>query len=193
MRDLIFVAYMLVLLLMAFKRPFIFTLIYAYIDIVAPQRLSYFMLNSIPLSLLVFAAAFLGYIIADDKKDSRFSVRQGAMVILLIYCGYTSFQGALPEDAMEKWDWVWKALVFAIFLPLTLRTKLRIEALALFMVLSAATNRDRRAELDNLAVLFAANVNGWQAAGETDGGAPGSPRGPRLRAAASGDRRAAPT
>ena len=43
------------------------------------------------------------------------------------------------------------------------------------MVLSAATNRDRRAELDNLAVLFAANVNGWQAAGETDGGAPGSP------------------
>src|SRR5690554_303683 len=139
MRDLIFVAYMLVLLLMAFKRPFIFTLIYAYIDIVAPQRLSYFMLNSIPLSLLVFAAAFLGYIIADDKKDSRFSVRQGAMVILLIYCGYTSFQGALPEDAMEKWDWVWKALVFAIFLPLTLRTKLRIEALALFMVLSAAT------------------------------------------------------
>ncbi|HEY9090422.1 putative O-glycosylation ligase, exosortase A system-associated [Parasphingorhabdus sp.] len=139
MRDLIFVGYLLLLLLLAFKRPFIFTLIYAYIDIVAPQRLSYFMLNSIPLSLLVFAAAFLGYIIADDKQDSRFSVRQGAMVILLIYCGYTTFQGALPEDAMEKWDWVWKALVFAIFLPLTLRTKLRIEALALFMVLSAAT------------------------------------------------------
>jgi probable O-glycosylation ligase (exosortase A-associated) len=32
---------------------------------------------------------------------------------------------------------VWKALVFAIFLPLTLRTRLRIEAVALVMVLSA--------------------------------------------------------
>ena len=139
MRDLVFVAYLLALLFLAFKRPFIFTLVYAYIDIVAPQRLSYFLLNSIPLSLIVFGMAFLGYMVADDKKDSRFSVRQGAMVLLLLYCGYTSFQGALPEDAMEKWDWVWKALVFAIFLPLTLRTKLRIEALTLFMVLCAAT------------------------------------------------------
>ncbi len=139
MRDLVFVAYLLALLFLAFKRPFIFTLIYAYIDIVAPQRLSYFLLNSVPLSLIVFGMAFLGYLLADDKKDSRFSVRQGAMVLLLLYCGYTTFFGALPEDAAEKWDWVWKALVFAIFLPLTLRTKLRIEALTLFMVLCAAT------------------------------------------------------
>ena len=139
MRDLVFVGYLLALLFLAFKRPFIFTLVYAYIDIVAPQRLSYFLLNSVPLSLIVFGMAFLGYLVADDKKDSRFSVRQGVMVMLLFYCGYTTFQGALPEDAMEKWDWVWKALVFAIFLPLTLRTKLRIEALTLFMVLCAGT------------------------------------------------------
>jgi probable O-glycosylation ligase (exosortase A-associated) len=34
---------------------------------------------------------------------------------------------------------VWKALAFAAFLPLTLRTRLRIESLLLFMVLSAAS------------------------------------------------------
>lgn len=138
MRDLVFVGYLVVLLLIAFKRPFLFTLIYAYVDIVAPQRLSYFMLNSVPVSLIVFAMAFLGYMVADDKKDSRFSVRQGAMVLLLIYCGYTTLQAAVPEAAWAKWDWVWKAMIFAIFLPLTLKTKLRIEALALFMVLCAA-------------------------------------------------------
>lgn len=139
MRDLAFVGYLLALLFLAFKRPFLFTLIYAYVDIVAPQRLSYFMLNSIPLSLIVFALAFLGYIFADDKKDSRFSIRQGMMVLLLAYCGYTTVQAEVPVAALEKWDWVWKALVFAIFLPLTLRTKLRLEALALFMVLCAGT------------------------------------------------------
>ena len=139
MRDLAFVGYVLALLFLAFKRPFLFTLIYAYVDIVAPQRLSYFMLNSIPLSLIVFALAFLGYIFADDKKDSRFSIRQGMMVLLLAYCGYTTVQAEVPVAALEKWDWVWKALVFAIFLPLTLRTKLRLEALALFMVLCAGT------------------------------------------------------
>ncbi|SIN59677.1 probable O-glycosylation ligase, exosortase A-associated [Parasphingorhabdus marina DSM 22363] len=138
MRDLVFVGYLVVLLLIAFKRPFLFTLIYAYVDIVAPQRLSYFMLNSVPVSLIVFAMAFLGYMVADDKKDSRFSVRQGAMVLLLIYCGYTTLQAAVPEAAWAKWDWVWKAMIFAIFLPLTLKTRLRLEALALFMVLCAA-------------------------------------------------------
>lgn len=138
MRDLVFVGYLVVLLLIAFKRPFLFTLVYAYIDIIAPQRLSYFMLNSVPVSLIVFAMAFLGYMVADNKNDSRFSVRQGAMVLLLLYCGYTTIQAAVPEAAFAKWDWVWKAMIFAIFLPLTLKTKLRIEALALFMVLCAA-------------------------------------------------------
>ena len=139
MRDLIFVGYVVALLFLAFKRPFLFTLIYAYVDIVAPQRLSYFMLNSVPLSLIVFALAFLGFMFADNKQDSRFSFRQAMMVLLLIYCGYTTLQAEVPDGALEKWDWVWKALVFAIFLPLTLKTKLRLEALALFMVLCAGT------------------------------------------------------
>ena len=139
MRDLVFVGYLLALLFLAFKRPFLFTLIYAYVDIVAPQRLSYFLLNSVPLSLIVFALAFLGFMFADNKQDSRFSIRQAMMILLLIYCGYTTVQAEVPDAALEKWDWVWKALVFAIFLPLTLRTKLRLEALALFMVLCAGT------------------------------------------------------
>ena len=57
MRDLIFVAYIAIIMLMAFKRPFLFTLVYAYVDIVSPQRLSYFLLNSVPLSLILFALA----------------------------------------------------------------------------------------------------------------------------------------
>ncbi len=139
MRDLFFVGYIVALLFIAFKRPFLFTLIYAYVDIVAPQRLSYFMLNSVPLSLILFALALFGYMFADSKQDSRFSVRQAMMILLLAYCGYTTVQAEVPEAALEKWDWVWKALVFAIFLPLTLKTRLRLEALALFMVLCAGT------------------------------------------------------
>lgn len=139
MRDLVFVGYLCLILLLAFKRPFVFTLVYAYIDIVAPQRLSYFLLNAIPLSLIVFGLAFLGYLVADNKQHSRVSMRQGILFLLLVYCFYTTTQAAVPEFAWEKWDWVWKALVFAMFLPLTLHTKLRIEALALFLVLCAGT------------------------------------------------------
>src|SRR3546814_8490464 len=61
------------------------------------------------------------------------------MVTLLGYCGYTTLHADFPIEAFAKWEWVWKALIFAIFLPLTLRTKLRIEALVLTMVLCASS------------------------------------------------------
>ncbi len=138
MRDLIFVGYLAAIMLLAFKRPFLFTLIYAYIDIVSPQRLSYFLLNSIPLSLVMFALAFLGFLVSDDKKDVRVAPRWVLLLVLLAYCGYTTTVAAEPVAALEKWNWVWKALVFAAFLPLTLHKKLRIEALVLTMVLCAS-------------------------------------------------------
>ena len=138
MRDLFFVGYLGLLLLFAFKRPFLFTLVYAYVDIIAPQRLSYFLLNSIPLSLILFALAFAGFMLSDDKKDVRISPRWVLLIVMLAYCGYTTMEAVEPVAAQEKWAWVWKALVFAAFLPLTLRTRLRIEALALMLVLCAS-------------------------------------------------------
>ena len=138
MRDLIFVGYIALIMLMAFKRPFLFTLVYAYVDIVSPQRLSYFLLNSVPLSLILFALAFLGFLLSDDKKDVRVSPRWFLLILLLGYCGYTTSVAVEPVAALEKWNWVWKALVFASFLPLTLRTKLRMEATVLTMVLCAS-------------------------------------------------------
>ena len=138
MRDLVFVGYLAAILLLAFKRPFIFTLVYAYVDIVAPQRLSYFLLNSIPLSLILFALALLGFLISDNKQNVRVNGRWMLLLLLLAYCGLTTAFADEPIYAAEKWGWVWKALVFAAFLPLTLTTRLRIEALILTIVLCAS-------------------------------------------------------
>ena len=138
MRDIVFVGYLAAILLLAFKRPFLFTLIYAYIDIVTPQKLSYYLLNSIPLSLIVFALALLGFLVGDDKRNVRVSFRWALLILLLVYCGYTTSTAAEPVAAFEKWSWVWKALVFAIFLPLTLHTRLRIEAVILTMILCSS-------------------------------------------------------
>lgn len=139
MRDLVFAFYLLSLLGMALKRPFLLMLVYAYIDIVSPQRLCYYLLNSVPISAIVFGMALLTWLAIDNKADSRISVRQILILVLLAYCGYTTAHADFPVEAAQKWDWVWKALLFAIFLPLTLRTRLRIEALALIMVLCASS------------------------------------------------------
>jgi len=137
MRDLAFVAFLLGLLLLALKRPFLFTLAYMYVDTVSPQRLSYFLLNRVPLSMIVAALALGGWLLMD-KKDFRIAPRQGLILILLAYVTWTTAFADLPLEAWTKWDWVWKAMAFAIFLPFTLRTRLRIEASLLFLTLSAA-------------------------------------------------------
>ncbi len=125
-------------MLLGFKRPFLFVLAYVYIDIVAPQRLTYWLLNSVPISQIAVGLAVLGWAVADKHANSRFTFRQTVMLLFLIYCGVTTTMADFPLPASDKWSWVWKSLIFAIFLPLTLTTRLRMEALALFMTLSAS-------------------------------------------------------
>ncbi|OSZ63192.1 putative O-glycosylation ligase, exosortase A system-associated [Sphingomonas sp. IBVSS2] len=139
MRDLVFVAFLLAFFGMGFRKPFLFVLVYAYIDIVSPQRLTYLLLNSVPISLIAVGLSVLGWLAMDDKRDVRVAPRQLMIVLLLAYCFYTTKNADFKVEALDKWDWVWKALAFAAFLPLTLRTKLRIESLLLFMILSAAS------------------------------------------------------
>lgn len=139
MRDLAFVGFLAALLAFGFRRPFLFVLAYAYIDIVSPQRLTYLLLNSVPISMIAVGLAVAGWLAVDDKSDVRVAPRQFLIVLLLGYCFYTTLHADFPMEAKDKWEWVWKALAFAAFLPLTLRTRLRIESLLLFMVLSAAS------------------------------------------------------
>ncbi|HEX8667959.1 MAG TPA: putative O-glycosylation ligase, exosortase A system-associated [Allosphingosinicella sp.] len=138
MRDLGFVVYLLALIGLGFRRPFLFVLAYAYVDIVSPQHLSYYLLNGAQISIIVACLAIGGWLISDDKKGFTFTGRQALIGMLLLYCGFTTLNADFPKEALEKWDWVWKAMIWAIFLPMTLRTRLRIEAYILFMVLAAA-------------------------------------------------------
>src|SRR3954451_17825179 len=89
-RDLAFVAFLVALLGLGFRRPFLFVLAYIYVDTVAPQRLSYYLLNSLPLSMIVACLAFAGWLLAEKKTDLRFSARQGLMALLLCYAFYTT-------------------------------------------------------------------------------------------------------
>ncbi|WP_375398897.1 putative O-glycosylation ligase, exosortase A system-associated [uncultured Sphingomonas sp.] len=139
MRDLAFIAFLGVLFAIGFRRPFLFVLCYVYIDVVSPQRLSYFLLNSVPISLIAVGLAVSAWALFDDKTGTRLAPRQLLILLLMLYCGVSTRTADFPVDAAEKWDWVWKALAFAFFLPFTLRTRLRIEALLTFMILSAAS------------------------------------------------------
>jgi O-antigen ligase len=134
--DLAITGFTLAFLALGLRRPFVWVLAFIYIDILTPQKISWSLLASLPISLIAFVLAFGGWIALDDKRDTRFSLRQSLIVLLLVYCGLTTMMAEFQTEAAEKWSWVWKALLFAIFLPLTLRTRLRFEAVVTVIVLT---------------------------------------------------------
>jgi putative inorganic carbon (HCO3(-)) transporter len=137
MRDLALIGFLAALLMLALKRPFLFSLAYIYVDTVSPQRISYYLLNTIPLSMIVAGLAMAGWFLADRKDGLAVTGRQWLILALMAYALGTTFNADVPDAAWEKWDWVWKGLAFAFFLPFVLRTRLRIEAALLFLTLSA--------------------------------------------------------
>ena len=137
MIDLALFGFIMAMLALGLRRPFLWVLTYLYIDVLQPQEIGWSITPALPLSLIAFCAAFAGWLLADPKKGSRFTFRQSLLVALLALCAFTTANADFPEFAAEKWAWVWKALVFAIFLPLTLTTRLRLEAVVLTMVLTA--------------------------------------------------------
>ena len=139
MKDIFFLAFIGYALLLGLRRPFLWVLLYVYIDILAPQRIGYSIITTLPLSLIAFAAAFGGWIALDRKEGARLTLRQGLLLALLAYCWWSTGRADFPVEAQFKWEWVWKALLFAIFLPLTLITRARIEGLAMILLLSVAT------------------------------------------------------
>lgn len=136
MTDIFFLGFFGVLMAMGLRRPFLWVLAYLWVDILAPQKIAFGFFASIPVSLVAFCAAFAGWALTDSKQGVRFTFRQGLLLFLLVWCFYTLQGSAFPEAAGTKWDWVWKAMVFAIFLPFTLFTRKRIEAAALVIALT---------------------------------------------------------
>lgn len=136
MVSLVLLAFVAAFAALGLKRPFLWVLLYIYVDIVIPQKVAWGVIQLLPLSLMVFVLAFGGWLLLDDKKGMRLTFRQVLIVALLGWCGMTTLTAQFPVEALAKWDWVWKSLFFAAFLPFTLRTKLRLEATVLVIVLS---------------------------------------------------------
>lgn len=136
MTDIFFLGFFGLIMAMGLRRPFLWVLAYLWVDILAPQKIAFGFFSGIPVSLIAFCAAFAGWALTDSKKGVRFTLRQGLLLFLLVWCYYTLQGSAFPEPAGTKWDWVWKAMFFAIFLPFTLFTRRRMEGAALVIVLT---------------------------------------------------------
>ncbi len=140
MTEIFLLAFFAAILVLGLRRPFLWVLLYLYVDIVSPNKVGTQILTHIPMSLIAFGAVFAGWLLFDTtKKQASFGVRQGLMLALLLYCLMTTITADFADTAWEKWAWVWKTLIFAAFLPMTITTRVRLESAVLFYILALGT------------------------------------------------------
>jgi len=120
--------------------PFVMTLGYVWVDTFQPQAVAYFILNELPVAFIMGAGAFLTYFALDRRSPPPLTLASLCQVGLAIWMTITLSWAELPDRAWVKWDWAFKAMVFAAFVPLVIRSRVQIEAFVQTYVFSLAAN-----------------------------------------------------
>jgi putative inorganic carbon (HCO3(-)) transporter len=120
--------------------PFVMTLGYVWVDTFQPQSVAYFILNELPIAFIMGAAAVLTYILLDRRSPPPLMLVTVCMIGLAIWMTAALLWAELPDRAWGKWDWAFKTMVFATFIPLVIRSRVQIEAFAQTYVFSLAAN-----------------------------------------------------
>jgi putative inorganic carbon (HCO3(-)) transporter len=140
LRSLWLVALYLSFLGLGVATPFVMTLGYVWVDLFRPQDVTFFILNELPVAMIMGAGAVLSYIALDRRSPPPLMLQSVLQVLMAIWMTATLLWAEVPVQAMEKWDWAFKSMVFAAFVPLVIRSRVQIEAFAQTFVFSMAAN-----------------------------------------------------
>jgi len=118
--------------------PFVTSLGYVWVDSFYPQYVGRYVLGGFPVAAVMGTAAVLSYVLMDRRAPPRI----GAMLILTglmaVWMTVTLSWAVAPGSAWVKWDWAFKTVLFAGFLPFVFRSRVQIEALLQVHLLGSA-------------------------------------------------------
>jgi probable O-glycosylation ligase (exosortase A-associated) len=139
-RSLWLVAVYLIFIGLGATAPFVATLGYVWVDTFRPQEVAYFLLNQLPVAMIIGLAAVGSYVLTDRRSPPRFTLETGLQILMAIWVTTTLLWAERPDAAWEKWNWAFKTLAFAAFIPFVIRSRVQIEAFAQIYVFALAAN-----------------------------------------------------
>jgi putative inorganic carbon (HCO3(-)) transporter len=120
--------------------PLVAALGYVWVDTFRPQEVAYILLNQLPVAMITGVVAIGSYILLDRRSPPRLSLETTLQATMAIWITLTLLWAEVPDAAWSKWDWAFKTLVFATFVPFVIRSRVQMEAFAQVYVLSLAAN-----------------------------------------------------
>jgi probable O-glycosylation ligase (exosortase A-associated) len=139
LRSLWLLGLYLAFLALGVVAPFVMTLGYVWVDTFRPQEVAWFILNELPVSLIMGSGAVASYFLVDRRSPPPLTLLSILQVMFAIWMTTTLLWAEVP-GAWIKWDVAFKAVVFAAFVPLVIRSRVQIEAFVTTWVFSLAAN-----------------------------------------------------
>ncbi len=137
MTGLLFSCVTLGLLLLACVRPFVGVILWTWISIMNPHRVTWGPGTDLPWALLACCATVIGCVIAREPRRPR---PNSTILLIAAFCAcitLTSMAGQAPSDMIwSKWDGIFKTFVFLALEGLLLTDRRRIHAMVWILVIS---------------------------------------------------------
>jgi probable O-glycosylation ligase (exosortase A-associated) len=136
MRDLLIMGLVFGLLPFAFGRPYIGALMWVWISLMNPHRLTWGMAYGFPFAMLTAATTVAGVFVSNDR--GRFPAARETTILLLMAFWFTltTMVALIPDGAWYKWNRVIKILIMTIVPLFLLQERNRLRLLLLVMAIS---------------------------------------------------------
>ncbi|GAB2860623.1 putative O-glycosylation ligase, exosortase A system-associated [Pseudoduganella ginsengisoli] len=138
MRDIIIFIIVFGSLPFIFKRPAIGVMMFAWISLMNPHRLTYGAAYDFPFALLLSGCTLISMLMSKDPKSLPSNRVLVALIIFFSWTTITSFFALEPDLAWKEWSRVFKTFFMVLVTLAVIRTELDIKQLTMVITASLA-------------------------------------------------------
>ena len=138
LRSLYILAFFLVVFGLGFAAPFVMTLGYLWADIFRPGEVMTGVFALAPIGDLLAIGAVGAYFLMDRREPPRVSGMTVLLLLFTLWITATTFWAYLPVDAWLALMEALKVMLFALFIPYVIRSRIQIEGFILVFIFAMA-------------------------------------------------------
>jgi probable O-glycosylation ligase (exosortase A-associated) len=137
-RDILLTLYLIGSLPVILISPFYGMLVYSWISLFSPHRLTYSFAHDLPFAMLTAVATLAAWLVSREPKKPPLTALFWMMVILALWTTFTLVVALYPDSGWEKWNVAEKGLLMAVVLAILTNSERRIEVMTWLSALSIA-------------------------------------------------------
>lgn len=136
LRDLLLFATLLASIPVVLYRPWIGFLLWYWIALMSPHRLTWGFMYDFPVAVLVASVTLMGLILARDRRPVPASPEIFLICAMAAWFTLTTYLAWVPTAAWNYWEQFMKILLFTLLTPMLIHGRRRVEWLMIVVAVS---------------------------------------------------------